>query len=226
MEGPGASSTCAGAQMHISFTFVPLLFIAIVVFVIAGRLLSLLRGAQFSITDSASGKTVHLESPLGGLDLKPHPDMDPALAAIPVFSGATRSTSPAYEADIHFRRQSNRYIALNYSAAAVPAVVFDFYRNALPDWQEDRQRQSGHRLSHAIPGGEVAVEILGRGAHTWIRHAVAYHEQAMNAAAGNAAGSAQAFSSRTFVTPIFRNPDAGTMPGMDNQFGAGEIKPK
>jgi hypothetical protein len=209
--------------MRFSPVLLPFLFFAIAFLVVVGRVISLLKRARFSLTNTPDGKTVHLETSIGGLDLKPHPDADPALASIPVFPGATRSTMPEYEANIQFRGKANRYIGVTFTTEADTAAVFAFYRNSLPDWQENQHRDSGHELTHPISGGELAVKIRQQGKTTWIQHAVAYHSDTMAAAATQSPSAAS-----SFVTPIFRKPKSALVdnPGMDNRFGSEEIKPK
>jgi len=209
--------------MRFSPIFLPFLFFTIAFLVIVGRVLSLMKRARFSMIDTPAGKTMHLETAIGGLDLNPHPDADPALATIPTFPGATRSTMPEYEANIQFRGKANRYLGITFTTDADPAAVFAFYRSSLPDWQENQHGNSGHELSHAIAGGELAVKIRQQGKVTWIQHAVAYHSDTMAAAAGQSPSSPS-----SFMTPIFRKPKSAftAAPGMDNQFGSEEIKPK
>jgi hypothetical protein len=209
--------------MRLAPILLPFLFFAIAFLVIVGRVLSLMKRARFSVSNTPAGKSVHLETPLGGLDLNPHPDTDPALAAIPLFPNASRSAMPEYEANIQFRGKANRYIGVTYTTDAALAEVFAFYRNALPDWQENQQLQAGHELTHPIAGGDLAVKIRQQGKVTCIQHTVAYHSDTMAAAASQ---SASALSS--FATPIFRKPKStfADAPGMDNRFGSEEIKPK
>jgi hypothetical protein len=214
--------------MHFPPLLIPLVFFAIGVMVMISRVLGFMRKARFSVSTSPLGKTVRVESSLGSFDLKPHPDSDPALAAIPLFPGATGATIPAqqYEADINFGGKVRRYIGTTFITEASAAAVLQFYRNALPDWQPDAHRDTGDKLTHAIPGGELAVEIRRKGNKTFIQHGVSYTNDIPETATTFSPSVNATAASAPSGSTIYRKEDPGTMPGVDNRFGTGEITPR
>jgi hypothetical protein len=104
---------------------------------------------KFSQTETEFGKALHVESPVGTLDMHPEAKVDARLAPIPVYPGALPENPDAAESVIELDIGSTtlKEISASYWTVQSAERVWDFYRQQLPDWQENHhQVRSGREL--------------------------------------------------------------------------------
>ena len=181
--------------MRFSPFFVPFLVFLVLFLAAAFRALRFLSKIRATVSNGQLGKEIHLETPMGAIDLKPQPGTDADLASILKYPGATpvrELTSTAYEADIHLEGHEGRYISETFRTDDAAGIVLDFYLRELPNWQQDRFYQHGYRLIHEDPGCQRAITIHRFGGHTRIEYAVV-HSPEQTAPAGTTFGSESNF---------------------------------
>jgi hypothetical protein len=137
------------------------------------------------------GKAVHVDTPVGFFDLKPHEKLDPELASMLVYPGATpaQSQSPEYEADAQFLGREFHVLLASYWTLTPADVVWEFYRRELPDWQEKRQRGYGRFLVQERADGTRKIRVYGHNGSTMIEIALYLKHKGEAAAAGNSSSS-------------------------------------
>ena len=79
------------------FALIPFAAFAGAFLVGAVALWFLAKKSKISQTETKSGKTFHLETPVGTLDVRPEEKLDPRLAAIPIYPGAMPENAMAAE---------------------------------------------------------------------------------------------------------------------------------
>jgi len=138
-----------------------LLLIALVVLVVSQILLRFIRSIQFSVSNAVENKTIHVRTPIGTLDVKPKQELHPILQEIPKYPSATQVTSdPAeYEAEVHVLSREFQIFVATYWTSSPADAVWEFYRNALPGWQETRKRGQGRILVQDRSEGTVTVRV-------------------------------------------------------------------
>ena len=94
---------------------------------------------KFSQTETKAGKALHVESPVGTLDVRPEAKLDARLAQIPVYPGALPENQAAAESvtEIHIGGRTVRDISASYWTPQSAEEVWDFYRQQLPDWPQN-----------------------------------------------------------------------------------------
>jgi hypothetical protein len=165
---------------------IKLLLLAFVAFVLSQLVLRIARSMRIGVTDAMSGKAVHLETPIGVFDLKAHDKLDPELASMLVYPGASRAESQAaeYEAEAEVFGRDFRVLVTTYWTLTPTDVVWEFYRRELPDWQEKRRRGYGRSLVQETPEGTSTVRVYGQNNSTLIETRVTLKRKAGAAAAG------------------------------------------
>ena len=85
----------------------------IMALLVARRIVGFTRRSRATVPDGKLGQMVHIETPLGALDLTPHEGRNPDLAAMPKYPGAAlvTSTTPDYEASVQWRGRNRRFVA-------------------------------------------------------------------------------------------------------------------
>jgi hypothetical protein len=182
--------------MRFSPIFVPFAVFFLLFLAAASRALRFFWKVRASVSDGQFGKAVHLETPLGAIDLRPQQGPDSDLASIPKYPGAVpvrELTSPSYEVDIHAPGHTGRYASETFRTDDQAGMVLDFYKRELPDWQQDRFYQHGFRLIHENAGCQRAISIRRQNDQTAIEYAVVHPEQDVSS--------------------------SGTIPGSDSNFG-------
>lgn len=165
-----------------------LLLIAFAVVVASQILLRLVRNIQSTISNAVETKTIHVRTPLGSLDLKPKQELHPILQQVPRYPGATRLASEAveYEAEVRVLSREFQIFVATYWTSNPADAVWEFYRNALPGWQEKRKRGHGRFLVQETPEGTVTVRVYSNhSTDTQIEHRLMTKTLSNTAAAGS-----------------------------------------
>jgi hypothetical protein len=165
---------------------IKLLLFALFAFVLVQLLHRFARGFRATVSDQKAGKAVHVETPLGGFDLKPQEKLCPELASILVYPGATptQSQPPEYEADGQFLGREFHILVATYWTSSPADVVWEFYRRELPDWQEKRQHGYGRSLVLETADGTRTVRVYSHNANTLIETRVSRKHKSQAGAAG------------------------------------------
>jgi hypothetical protein len=105
----------------------------------------LAKRTKFSQTETALGKTLHVESPVGTIDIHPEAKLDARLAQIPVYPGALPEGPLAAQSvtDLHIGSRVLRDISASYWTLQSAEEVWDFYRQQLPDWPQNLDETRG-----------------------------------------------------------------------------------
>jgi hypothetical protein len=174
---------------------VKLLLLAFVAFVLSQLVLRIVRSMRIGVSDAMSGKAVHVETPIGIFDLKTHDKLDPELANMLMYPGASRTESqaPEYEVEAHVLGRDFRVLLATYWTLTPPDIVWEFYRRELRDWQEKRQRGLGRSLVQETPAGTRTVRVYGQNNSTLIETRVTVKRKAGAAAAGLGSSSETRF---------------------------------
>jgi len=169
-------------------TVIKLFIFALFALTIAQVLMRFIRGIQANVSDGASGKTVHIQTPVGTVDLKPNTSLHPALASILVYPGAAplESQPPEYEADIALLGREFQILVAGYWTATPEDVVWQFYRRELPGWQENNQGGArGRSLMRCEQDCERSVRVYSQNGRTQIENRVTTKQLAGAAAASS-----------------------------------------
>lgn len=172
-----------------------LAFLAFVAFVLGQLVLRLVRSMRVSVTDAMTGKAVHVETPIGTFDLRPRQQLDPELASMLVYPGATPSESqpPEYAAEGTLLGKEFHVLVATYWTMTPPDVVWEFYRRELPEWKESRQRGRGRFLIQQSADGTRTIRVYGQSNSTLIETRVSLARKVGAAAAGAAGASETRF---------------------------------
>lgn len=144
------------------------------------------KSIRASVSDTKSGKAVHIETPIAVFDVKPQDQLDPALAGILVYPGATRAESqpPEYEADIRALGREYRILVATYWTLTPADVVWEFYTRELQGWQQKRQRGQGRSLLQEGPDGVRTIRVYTQNGGTLIETKFSSNLRANATAAG------------------------------------------
>jgi hypothetical protein len=114
-------------------------------------------------TETKSGKTVHVESPLGTLDVYPEAQLDSRLASIPPYPGAMPENAPAAQSvsDLRVGWKTAQDISATYWTTASEEQVWNFYRQQLPGWPWNLVQAQGKELIHNEPGWVLLIRVSG-----------------------------------------------------------------
>src|ERR1700739_3319930 len=116
-----------------------LLFVPILIFLgvcIVGFVAMWIFAKRIKVTTEATkaGQAVHMDTPLGTMDLRPEDALDPRLASITLYHGAM-PTNPGVADEVsewRFRSIDRRDVTAAYWTPDPPQMVEDFYREELP----------------------------------------------------------------------------------------------
>ncbi len=119
---------------------------------------------RISQTETQAGKALHVESPLGTLDVHPEPNLDPRLAKIPAYPGAMRlhPSSADEVTDLHYGHTTLEEVSATYWTPDAEKTVWDFYRRELPDWPRNLDESVGQELIHPAADGVRLIRVTGR----------------------------------------------------------------
>lgn len=165
---------------------IKLLLIAFIAFVLSQLVLRMVRTMCVKIPDAMLGKAVHFDTPLGGFDLKPKEKLDPELAAMLVYPGATPAESQPteYAVDGELLGQEFHILIATYWTLTPHEVVWEFYRRELNGWKESRQRGRGRSLIQKSADGTRSIRVYSERNSTLIETKVSLIRKVGAAAAG------------------------------------------
>jgi hypothetical protein len=125
-------------------------------------------------TETRAGKALHMESPLGTLDVHPEAKLDFRLASIPVYPGAMPENAMAAESvsELRIGWKTVQEISATYWTPDSVKQVWNFYRQHLPDWPRNLVQSQGKELIHNEPGWVLLIRVSGRRARTIIETSV------------------------------------------------------
>lgn len=125
---------------------------------------------KISQTETRYGKALHVESPIGTLDVHPESKLDARLAQIPIYPGAMPENPLGAESvsQIQFGNESLQEISACYWTPDNADQVWDFYRQQLPDWPRNLDESQGKELIHHEQDCVRLVRIMRRGDRTVI----------------------------------------------------------
>jgi hypothetical protein len=151
---------------------VPFAVFALVVLIGFVCMVTLAKRVKIKETDE--GQEIHLETPLGSLDVEPRSKPDPRLAGMILYPGAIPSGRGAagYESDIRFGPKHFRQIGADYWTSDPVDVVWEFYRRELPGWSVNLAHDTGHELVERTAEGERLIRVYRKKDRTVIEHSV------------------------------------------------------
>jgi len=125
---------------------------------------------KISETMTKSGKAVHVDSPLGTLDVRPEANLDPRLAQIPAYPGAMAENPVSAESvsELHIGHRALQEISASYWTSDSAQQVWEFYRQQLPDWPRNLVEAQGKELIHHETNCVRLVRVSKRGDRTVI----------------------------------------------------------
>jgi len=133
--------------MNLWLILVPFAFMAAAFAFGAVVLRYIAKRAKIAMTESQFGKTLHLETPLGSLDMHPQGKLDARLARIPIYPGALRENPEAAESvtELQFGGKTYLEISASYWTPDPADGVREFYRQQLPQWLRNLDGVQGGR---------------------------------------------------------------------------------
>jgi hypothetical protein len=125
---------------------------------------------RISETMTPSGKALHVDSPLGTLDVRPEAKLDPRLAQIPTYPGAMPENSGSAESvsELHVGQRTLQEISASYWTPDSVQQVWEFYRQQLPDWPRNLVNAQGKELIRDETDCVRLVRVSRRGERTVI----------------------------------------------------------
>ena len=143
------------------FALIPFAAFAGAFLVGAVALWFLAKKSKISQTETQSGKTFHLETPVGTLDVRPEAKLDPRLAAIPIYPGAMPENAMAAESVTNLKVgwKTAQDISAKYWTPDSEKQVWDFYRQQLPDWPRNLVESQGKELIRHEPGWALLIRV-------------------------------------------------------------------
>jgi len=129
---------------------------------------------RVKIKETPQGQEIHLETPLGSLDVEPRSKTDPRLASMILYPGATPADRRAaeYESDIHFGPKHFKRIGADYWTSDPVDIVWEFYRRELPNWTINLAHDTGHELVERTSDCERFIRVYRRQDRTIIEHSI------------------------------------------------------
>jgi len=158
------------ATAHPVLIFVPFIAFGLAFLVGAIFLWRIARKVKGTVTETATGKVIRLESPLGSLNVTPHAELDERLATVLLYPGA-QPTEPGvanYETQFRFGQGGFHEITASYWTADPESVVWAFYRRELPSWSENLAKAVGHELVEHAEGYMRVIRVLSKDGRTVI----------------------------------------------------------
>jgi hypothetical protein len=139
---------------------IPFAAFAVAFFGGAAALWFITKPTKISKTEGKSGSAMHVESPLGTLDVHSEARLDPRLAGIPLYPGAMAVNPAAAEtvSVAHVGGRTLQDISASYWTPHSEKQVWDFYRQQLPQWPRNLIDARGRELI----GHEADCELLIR----------------------------------------------------------------
>ena len=121
----------------------------------------LAKRTKISQTETRFGKTIHVETPVGTLDVRPESKLDARLAPIPIYPGAMPENPLAAESitDLKVGWKTAQDISATYWTSDSEKQVWDFYRQQLPEWPRNLVESQGKELIRREPGWTVLIRV-------------------------------------------------------------------
>ncbi len=125
---------------------------------------------KISETTTSSGKGMHVDSPLGTLDVRPEAKLDPRLAQIPTYPGAMPESAGSAESvsELQLGHRTLQEISASYWTPDSVQQVWEFYRQQLPDWPRNLVNAQGKELIHHQTDCVRLVRVSRQGDRTVI----------------------------------------------------------
>ncbi len=104
--------------------------------------------AKILQTETKYGKALHVESPIGTLDVHAEAKLDPRLASIAIYPGAMAENSLGAQSvsEVHFGNRTLQEISASYWTPDSQQQVWEFYRQQLPNWPRNPDEARGKEL--------------------------------------------------------------------------------
>ena len=157
------------------FGLLPLLIFAAVFALGAFVLATLVGHTKVKIDGSGPAKTIHVENRFVTLDVRPQDHLNPELAGILVYPGATPQDVKAPESDleVHLLNKTFRAASATYWTSTPVEIVWEFYRRELPGWHENVHHGTGRELLQSTADGNLkAIRVYSAEGRTMIETAV------------------------------------------------------
>ena len=132
------------------------------------------KSSKISQTATKFGKTLHVETPVGTLDVRPEAKLDTRLASLPIYPRAMPANPMAIESitDLRVGWKTAQDISATYWTPDSEKQVWDFYRQQLPDWPRNLVQSQGKELIHKEPGWVLLIRVSGGRDRTTIETSV------------------------------------------------------
>ncbi len=129
---------------------------------------------RVKIKETPEGQEIHLQTPLGSLDVEPRSKPDPRLASMILYPGAIRADrrGAGYESDIHFGPKHFKQIGADYWTSDPLDIVWEFYRRELPGWSINLAHDIGHELVERTTDCERFIRVYRKQDRTIIEHSI------------------------------------------------------
>ncbi len=123
----------------------------------------LAKSSKVSQSETKFGKTLHVETPVGTLDVGPKAKLDARLAPIPIYPGAMPENPMAAESitDLKVGWKTAQDISATYWTSDSETQVWDFYKQQLPDWPRNLVESQGKELIRHEPGWVLLLRVSG-----------------------------------------------------------------
>lgn len=154
--------------------FIPFAFFIGAFLVGAAILWYLGKKAEISQVETAAGQAIHVDTPVGTLDVTPEAKLDPRLAAIPIYRGAMpeNPVGPESVTELRLGWKTFKDISATYWTPDDEDQVWEFYRQQLPDWPRNLSHTQGKELIHREAAYALLVRISRRQDRTIIETSV------------------------------------------------------
>src|SRR5689334_8570193 len=160
--------------MPVFLIFVPVLIFLGVFLGGFFAMLRFVRKTRMTSEMTASGEALHLQTPLGTVDIRPESKLDARLASIPVYPGAL-PVQPAVAdqvTEFHFRSHTTTDVSTSCWTPDPVKTVEDFYRRELPGWTRNLIEHSGWELVEATRNCVRMVRVFASQDRTIIEHSI------------------------------------------------------
>lgn len=126
-------------------------------------------------TQTGNGSALHVESPVGTLDVCPAVKLDSRLAAVPLYPGAMLEDPECVQSVTRLNVAGNQFeeISATYWSPHDERQVWEFYRQQLPDWPQNLDGTlAGRELIQRGPNFVLLVRVSKRPDRTVIETCV------------------------------------------------------
>ena len=170
----------------------PLLFLLFLL-IVALFVFLFVKKSRATVTDGKLGQSVHLDTPFGSVDIRPHQGHDPNLASIPRYPGGmpiepepkpsqsavAAAQSAEYDFAFHIAGRAGRSLNEQVWTPDSISMVIDYYEREFPGWKRDMHLDWAWRFEEGTLACERAITIRNRNNRTEIEYSVLYPEGAI-----------------------------------------------